>query len=77
VGVDEVIPKFGVAMRCVKCNGEGWLKRQKDVGRIYGKPHSVTVTRVCDKCNGKGRIAEMPLFAAREDGGKYEGLQGI
>jgi hypothetical protein len=46
VGVDEVIPKFGVAMRCFKCNG-------------------------------KGRIAEMPLFAAREDGGKYEGLQGI
>jgi DnaJ-class molecular chaperone len=41
-------------MRCEACEGTGWLRRTVPHSGIPG--HSVTVTKVCKTCDGKGHV---------------------
>jgi len=63
-------------MICNRCDGTGWIREMRDDSRRYGKPQMNSYSRVCPKCNGKGRVAEMPLFEI-ENGGESEGIQGV
>lgn len=40
-------------MKCLACNGTGWLFRRVDVSHIYGHPHSAEVARICWYCLGR------------------------
>ena len=46
-------------MRCEACQGERFRRRLIDASAIYGKPKMVSVSRVCEFCNGKGEVKEI------------------
>lgn len=46
-----------MTLTCPKCGGEGWLRRTVMLAAyIYGFARPTTVTRVCPRCEGKGKI---------------------
>lgn len=52
-------------MTCLSCGGDGWLRRLVPHPGIPGC--MVTATKVCPKCEGKGKIPDSGnLFATLE-----------
>jgi DnaJ-class molecular chaperone len=40
---------------CTVCRGDGFLHRDVDKSQLYGRPTTVSVSRVCPWCHGTGQ----------------------
>ena len=52
-------------MRCINCDGTGWLKRRRDVSSVYGYTHTNTYTEPCPCCGATGKV-ELPPFDRKQ-----------
>ena len=46
---------------CIRCNGEGYVHRMKEVNYGNGKTNMVSVGKVCPYCKGKCKV-EAPII---------------
>ena len=53
-------------MKCVSCDGTGWLKSQAQHPCIKAHICLVTYTKACPVCKGTGHTEEPSLFKMEE-----------
>ena len=53
-------------MICMACQGEGCRRRLIDATATYGKPTTVSVTRPCAVCQGKGTVQVIPVPSGKD-----------